>query len=155
DLLFGWFFRLFNFGFRRGTNLYTWTVAKALRGSVVVLILYGGLLGLTYWGFMHLPLGYIPSQDKGYLLVSVQLPDSASLERTYRVMEQVDDICHSTPGIKHTISVSGQSFVLGAFGSNFGNMFVNLDDFGKRHDPQLYGDAIAARLRQETAAKIP
>ena len=50
-----------------------------LRGFVLVLLLYGGVLGLTYWGFLHTPRGFIPSQDMGYLLVNIQLPDSASL----------------------------------------------------------------------------
>ena len=55
-----------------------------LRLSVVVLLVYGGLLGLTYWQFHRTPTGFIPQQDKGYLLLNVQLPDSASVERTER-----------------------------------------------------------------------
>ena len=57
-----------------------------------MLLLYGGLLGLTYWGFTRTPTGFIPAQDKGYLLVNVQLPDSSSLERTQAVMKQVEEI---------------------------------------------------------------
>src|SRR5262249_33045356 len=60
----------------RAPQLYGWAVGKVLRLCAIVLVLYGGLLGLTYWGFSKLPTGYIPPQDKGYLLVSVQLPDS-------------------------------------------------------------------------------
>ncbi len=80
-LLFGWFFWLFNFAFRRFTDGYTRVVGMMLCAcSVVVLVLYVGLLGLTYWGFQQLPTGYIPSQDKGYLLISVQTPDATALD---------------------------------------------------------------------------
>ena len=72
-------FYLFNVGFNRATNAYTCAVGMTLRISVLVLVLYAGLLGLTYWGFVHSPSGFIPMQDKGYLLVNVQLPDAASL----------------------------------------------------------------------------
>ena len=58
--------------------------------SVLVLIVYGGLLGLTYWQFIRTPTGFIPQQDKGYLLLNVQLPDSASVERTEGVMAQIE-----------------------------------------------------------------
>ena len=64
----------------------------ALRVSAIVLIVYAGLLGLTYWGFVQSPSGFIPMQDKGYLLVNVQLPDAASLERTEKVMRRIDRI---------------------------------------------------------------
>jgi multidrug efflux pump len=155
DLTLGWFFRLFNLAFRHGTGLYTGVVRWALRGCVIVLLLYGGLLGLTYWEFGRLPAGYIPSQDKGYLLIPVQLPDSASLERTQEVVDHIEKICKETPGIAHTISSAGQSFTLGAFGSNFANFFVMLDEFDKRRGPGLYSDEIIAKLRQRIAAEIP
>jgi multidrug efflux pump len=126
-----------------------------LRGALLVLLLYGGLLGLTWWGFQNLPAGYIPLQDKGYLLASVQLPDAASLERTRKVVEKMDEICHSTDGVGHTISVSGQSFVLGAFGSNFGNLFIPLKGFDERRSPELHSDVIAAKLRKRFNDEIP
>jgi multidrug efflux pump len=155
DFSLGWFFRLFNFAFRHGTTAYTRSVRLALRGSVIVLFLYGGLLSLTYWEFGRLPSGYIPAQDKGYLLIPVQLPDSASLERTQEVVERIDRICQETPGVAHTISSAGMSFTLGAFGSNFANFFVMLDDFSERRTPELYSDEIIAKLRQRIAAEVP
>lgn len=151
----GWVFRSFNRLFDRITVLYGWVVGKALRMSVIVLAVYGGLLVLTYWGFTRLPVGYIPPQDKGYLLIAVQLPDAASLERTREVVDHIDRIAHSTPGVAHTISTSGQSFTLGAYGSNFGNFFVTLAPFDDRHSPDLYSDAIAAKLRRQIAKEIP
>ena len=91
-----------------------------LRVSLIVLVVYGGLLYLTYFGFTHVPTGFIPAQDKGYLLVDVRLPDSASLERTREVMRQVEQIARGGEskdanhgdgggihGIAHTIAISG------------------------------------------------
>jgi multidrug efflux pump len=155
DFSLGWFFRLFNFAFRHGTKAYTRSVRLALRGSIIVLFLYGGLLSLTYWEFGRLPSGYIPAQDKGYLLIPVQLPDSASLERTQEVVERIDRICKETPGVAHTISSAGMSFTLGAFGSNFANFFVMLDDFSERRTPELYSDEIIAKVRKRIAAEVP
>src|SRR5262249_13261087 len=85
------FFRLFNRGFNKATTAYTRAVGGLLRVSVIVLVVYAGLIGLTYWSFTHTPTGFIPSQDKGYLLVNVQLPDAASVERTEEVMRSVED----------------------------------------------------------------
>src|SRR5262249_53641310 len=65
DLALGWFFKLFNFAFRHGTTAYTGVVRYALRGSVIVLLLYGGLVSLTYWGCGRLPTGYMPRQESG------------------------------------------------------------------------------------------
>src|SRR5205807_8534762 len=127
----------------------------ALRGSAVVLVLYAGLLGLTYFGFSRLPTGYIPAQDQGNLRISVQLPDATSLEQTKEAVEKIQDICRAEPGVAHTIAVSGQSFVISAYGSNFGQMFVVLDDFDKRRDSKLYSDEIAARLRRKITKEVP
>jgi multidrug efflux pump len=155
DVVLGWFFRLFNVTFRRTTVLYTGAVGLALRGSALVLLLYGGLLGLTWWNFTHLPTGYIPNQDQGRLYAAVQLPDSASLERTQKVIDRVAEIAQETPGCAHNISVAGQSFVLSANGSNFGNLFITLDEFDKRQGPGLSSDAIAAVLKKKVAREIP
>jgi multidrug efflux pump len=104
-----WLFRGFNRRFDRMTDVYGWIVGHVLRLSVVVLLLYGGLLGLTYWEFDRAPTGFVPQQDKGYLLLNVQLPDSASVERTQRVMARIETMARETPGVKHTVGVSGQS----------------------------------------------
>ena len=108
------------------------TFKAGLIGAVVLIV-------FTYLGFTKVPTGFIPSQDKGYLLVDVRLPDSSSLERTQAVMAQVDKIARGEgashkspdnhdsvghhagggiPGIGHTITISGQSIVQNAIGSN-------------------------------------
>jgi multidrug efflux pump subunit AcrB len=147
-------FRLFNVGFNLTTLLYTRGVGALLRGSPVVLLVYAGLLYLT-WGLLErTPTGFIPQQDKGYLLVNVQLPDAASLDRTEQVMRQIEKAALATPGVKHTVALAGQSILLGANASNFGSMYVMLEDFHKRRGPDLGGEAIAARLKETLTAEI-
>ena len=88
----GWLFRGFNRLFDRMIAVYGRIVGGVLRASAIVLMLYAGLLVLTYWQFNHAPTGFIPQQDKGYLLLNVQLPDSASVERTQRVMARIETL---------------------------------------------------------------
>ncbi len=144
----GAFFGLFNAGVRRLTGVYGALVGALLRQSVLVLAGYAGLLLLTYWGFQHTPTGFVPSQDMGYLLVNVQLPDAASIERTQAAMDRIEKICLKVPGIMFTQTLTGQSLILSANGSNFGTMILILDGFANRHKPNLSGEAIAARVRQ-------
>jgi multidrug efflux pump len=142
----GAFFRAFNAGFNKATGGYTRLVGGLLRVSVVALVVYGGLMFLTYRGFADAPKGFIPAQDKGYLLVNVQLPDSASLQRTREVMADLERAALKTPGVKHTVAVAGQSLLLNANAPNFASMFVMLDDFRDRTEHGLSGDAVAAKL---------
>lgn len=178
----GWFFRLFNRGFQTSSNWYAVGIGRLVRVSALVLLVYGGLLYVTYWSMTHVPTGFIPAQDKGYLLVDVRLPDAASLERTRQVLAQIENLtlgeatsrrgsqaghaadsrAHSgsgeapggVPGVAHVISVSGQSMVQNAVGSNFGTLFVILDEFHHRRGADRQGDAIAQRIRQLCFAEI-
>jgi multidrug efflux pump len=104
-------------------------------------------LVLTYFGFTQVPKGFIPSQDMGYLLVNVQLPDSSSMQRTDQVMRDIEKIALNTKGVKNTVAVAGQSLLLNANAPNFGSMFVMLEDFNKRRDHDLSGEALAANLQ--------
>jgi multidrug efflux pump subunit AcrB len=140
-------FRGFNKGFDFATSLYTRVVGGLLRVSLLVLVVYGGLVGLTWWSFDRTPKGFIPSQDKGYLLVNVQLPDSASVERTEQTMQQIERIAHDIEGIKHTVAIAGQSILLSANAPNFGAMYVMLDDFHERVARGLSGESISERLQ--------
>ena len=144
-------FMLFNRGFETVANIYTWIVGKLLKLSVLVFAVYGGLLLLTYGQFVTTPRGFIPSQDMGYMLLNIQLPDSASDERTAEVIRQVEKIAHAVPGIKHVTGITGQSFALNAIGSNFGSCFIGLDVYGNRRDPERWSPAIVARLNKEFA----
>ncbi|MBX7104235.1 MAG: multidrug efflux RND transporter permease subunit [Gemmataceae bacterium] len=136
------------------TTGYLRLVRFLVRRGRAVLIAYATLVALTLWGLRALPTGFIPAQDMGYLLVNVQLPDAASLERTDKVMRKLERIALDTPGVNHVLTVTGQSFLLSAFGSNFGSQFVLLDDYDKRLKPELYGEAIAASIRKRYASDI-
>jgi len=147
-------FRIFNQGFDVAAGAYVWMVGRMLRVSLLVLVVYGGLLALTYHAFTIAPKGFIPQQDKGYLLLNLQLPDSASVARTERSMRRIEEVARKTPGIKHTVAIAGQSILLGANAPNFGAMYVMLDDFHNRLAPDLSSDAIAARLQAALQTEI-
>ncbi len=142
-------FELFNRGFQATAGAYAKFVGHLLRVFLLVLVLYGGVLGTTYWGFLNTPRGFIPSQDMGYLLVNIQLPDSASLERTQNVIVQMEQIAHKIKGVDATVGVAGQSLLMNAYGSNFGTMFMTLKPFDQRTTPETYYEAIANQLRRQ------
>ena len=150
----GWLFRGFNRLFDRMTEVYGRLVGGVLRVSTIVLMLYAGLLVLTYWQFTHAPTGFIPQQDKGYLLLNVQLPDSASVERTQRVMARIEALARSMPGVEHTVGVSGQSLLLNANAPNLGSMYIMLKEFSDRRGPKLTADAIAADLTLRCQSEV-
>jgi len=154
NFVLGWFFKLFNKTFSLSIAGYTRIVGKLLRLSMVVLLVYGGLLYLTVWSFGKMPLGFIPQQDQGYLLAAIQLPDSSSLSRTEEVAAMCTKIARDTKGVAHAISVTGLSFVLGADGSHLGSMFIILDPFEERRSPELTADAIAQTLRTRLYKEI-
>jgi len=165
--LFGWFiskplnwilskfFRAFNWGFDRATEVYGRTVGWMLRLAAIVLLAYAGLIGLTGYGLIRVPSGFVPSQDKGYLVANVQLPDAASLERTVEVTAAVEKIALETPGMDHVISIPGQSFVLNAVSPNFGSLFFVMKPFHERLSPELSGEAILGQLRARMAREVP
>ncbi len=178
NLLLGWFFYLFNRGFGLTGRVNNVLVGRIIRVPLLVLAVYGGLLALTGWvyaglptgpvhhpavvrrvealrPYLQLPTGFIPQQDKGYLIASIQLPDAAAVERTQAAVDKLAAVCLETPGVHHVNAVAGNSFVLSAYGSNFGSMFIILDDFTRRRSPELYSDAIAARIRKRVEAEIP
>lgn len=148
NFLFGWFFRWFNGFFSWSSNLYAGTVSRLVTGRALVMLLYAGLLYATYYGMTRTPTGFIPAQDKGYLLVDVRLPDSASVERCREVMNQFEKLCKEIPGVDHTIGVTGQSFVQNAVGSNFGSMFVILEPFHDRETAEKKAQVIGAKIRK-------
>ena len=154
DKALGWFFRAFNWTFRVGTGGYAWVVGRLLRVSILVLLAYGGLLVLTWEVFRAAPTGFIPQQDQGRIICNIQLPDSASLERTREAVAQIEAIARRTPGVAHTVTISGMSFVLQANSPNFASMFVVLDPFEKRRGPELTDTAIMARMRAAWAREV-
>ena len=107
-----------------------------LRVSVLVLVVYGGLLALTYSGFQRTPKGFIPVAGQGLSagqLAVARLGFAWSGRK--QVMRRLDEIALKTPGVKHTVAIAGQSILLSANAPNFGAMYVMLDDFHHRLDP--------------------
>jgi multidrug efflux pump len=149
NVVLGSFFRMFNLAFDAMSGGYGWVVGWTLRLSLAVLLIYCGLLVLTYKVFRQAPTGFIPQQDQGRLIVNIQLPDSSSLERTKAAVAKVDKIARETPGVAHSVSISGLSFLLQADSPNFASMFIVLDPFADRQKPELRDTAIMARLRKE------
>ena len=143
------FFRLFNLFFDLTTGAYGAVVGRLLRMGIVVIALYVGLMALTYYGFTTVPVGFIPQQDKGYLLVTALLPPGASAERTAEVMADLEERVKAVPGVAHRISVSGYSLLANVNQPNAGGMFVLLEPFARRAvDPQRSAVAILRALRR-------
>ncbi len=151
----GLLFRGFNRGFDAMTAVYGRAVGRTVRLSAMVLVIYAGLLGLTYWQFQQAPAGFIPQQDKGYLLLNVQLPDSASVERTESIMARISALALRTRGVAHTVGVAGGSLILNANAPNLGSLYVLLDPFEERRDRSLGADAIGKTLTERCRAAVP
>jgi multidrug efflux pump len=147
DKLFGsWLFRPFNRVFERASNSYVGIVGRVIRGSGIALILYAGLMVLTYFGFATTPTGFVPPQDKQYLVAFAQLPDAASLDRTEDVIRRMSDIAMKQDGVENAIAFPGLSINGFTNSPNAGVVFVSLKDFDQRKDPSQSAGAIAAAL---------
>src|SRR5207248_6399920 len=99
-LLGWWLFRGFNWTFDRGTRLYGTAVGWLIRLAVIVLLVYGGLLGLTYLGFRTVPGGFIPQQDQGYLVVNIEMPEGGWVAEAEGAMERGGDMRVGTEGAR-------------------------------------------------------
>ncbi|MDK1287679.1 efflux RND transporter permease subunit [Pseudoalteromonas umbrosa] len=153
DKLFGaWLFKPFNRLFDKGAKGYEAIVKKLIRMSVVVGVVYLALVGSTIGLFLSVPGGFIPQQDKQYLVAVAQLPDAASLDRTEEVIKQMQEIALQVPGVAHTVAFPGLSVNGFTNSTNSGIVFTPLDDFADRNDPSLSAQAIAMQLNMRFAA---
>ncbi|UPL20994.1 efflux RND transporter permease subunit [Alcaligenes faecalis] len=146
DTLFGGFFRLFNRFFDRAASSYVGTVRRAVRGSAIVLMLYAGFVGLTWLGFHQVPNGFVPAQDKYFLVGIAQLPSGASLDRTETVVKQMSNIALAEPGVESVVAFPGLSVNGPVNVPNSALMFAMLKPFDERQDPSLSANAIAGKL---------
>lgn len=144
--LFGGFFRLFNRFFDRAASSYVGTVRRAVRGSAIVLVLYAGFVGLTWLGFHQVPNGFVPAQDKYFLVGIAQLPSGASLDRTEAVVKQMSNIALAEPGVESVVAFPGLSVNGPVNVPNSALMFAMLKPFDERQDPSLSANAIAGKL---------
>ncbi len=150
----GKFFVLFNKTFDVFTGGYVRIVAISLRLCLIVLLLYVGLIGLTVYGFISSPTGFIPEQDQGYVLCNITLPDASSVQRTSEISKQLEEIALKTPGVKKTMSVAGFSAFFQCDSSNWGTIFIILDDFDKRKTPETQAAEIIRKLNMEFHVKV-
>ena len=151
DRALGWIFRPFNRFFDWSSQKYVNSVRRILRFGVIALVAYGGLVFLTWKGFEKVPSGFVPQQDKQYLVAFAQLPDAASLDRTEAVMREMSRLALETPGVKDSIAFPGLSIQGFTIAPNEGIVFVGLDDFEKRRSPELSGGALAGTLAAKFA----
>lgn len=147
-----WLFNPFNRFFARLSDGYGWVVKKVLRYGMLVGVMYIGLLSITGLQFATTPTGYVPGQDKQYLIAFAQLPDAASLERTEEVIEEMSRIALEHPGVAHSVGFPGLSINGLTNSTNSGIVFTPLDEFENRTDAALSANAIAAALNQKFAA---
>ena len=150
DKLFGgWLFKPFNRAFDRASHGYVGTVKRVLRGSGIALFVYAGLMGLTYLGFASTPSGFVPAQDKQYLVAFAQLPDAATLDRTEDVIKKMSEIAGKHPGVENTVAFPGLSINGFTNSPNSGIVFTPLKPFDERSDPSMSATAIAAELNAQ------
>ena len=147
----GWFFTLFNRIFERTTKGYMKIVHQLVRKTTVVMLGFVVLLGLLAFGFFKVPGGFTPNEDEGYIFVVAILPDGASLERTEKVMDEVNVILQETPGVKDVLTIGGFSLIDAMAASNAGTSFVIFDPWDERTTEELNFMSILGRLQQRLA----
>jgi len=145
-LLGSWLFRPFNRFFEKASHGYVSTVGRVIRASGIALFLYAGLIVLTWFGFANTPTGFVPTQDKQYLVAFAQLPDASSLDRTEDVIKRMSDIALKQPGVESAVAFPGLSINGFTNSPNAGIVFVTLKPFDERKDPSESAGAIAGAL---------
>ena len=141
------FFRGFDAIFRKTENGYMAVVKPLLRRTAMMMMLAGVIVGLTGWQFSSLPTGFLPTEDQGYVIAGVQLPEAASLERTQEVVEKIDGILKQTPGVWEWLSLAGFSVLDGTNASNAATLWIIMDSWDERTDSSLSQEAILANLQ--------
>src|SRR5215470_17593599 len=127
------FFRGFNAVYGKVEDAYARLIGAMASRSMVMMIIAFVIAGLGGWGVARLPTAFIPNEDQGYMLVGLQLPDGASLERTNAAMEEVTKIAKATPGVKDVVALAGMSVLdSNSMLANAGVAYVILEDWGVR-----------------------
>ena len=145
------FFTGFNWVFDLGTKFYGKIVSGLLRFAVLGMAVYGVLIWVTFATFSSVPVGFVPQMDKGYVIVSIVLPEGASLDRTDQVVQQVSKIMLDIPGISHAVSWAGFNMVAGANSTSAGTVIGTLAPFEERMTASLRADAILREIRPRVA----
>jgi multidrug efflux pump len=150
DRTVGWLFRPFNRFFTRASHGYSRSVGRVLHKSAIAIVVYVGLLALGGLALMRVPGGFVPVQDKDYIIAFAQLPDAASLERTEEVMKRMADIISKEEGVESLISFSGMSVTAGfGIASNSGVLFATLEPKARRT-----GGRSAQQIQESVQGKL-
>jgi multidrug efflux pump len=149
DRMFGWLFRGFNRAFGRSSQAYAGGVRRVISRKGGMMALYLVLIGVTVFLFRAVPPGFVPGQDKQYLVGFAQLPDGATLDRTEEVIRRMSDIALKQPGVESAVAFPGLSIAGFTNSSNAGIVFATLKPFSERKSPELSGGAIAMALNQK------
>src|SRR5216110_900692 len=149
EFAFGWFFKLFNRFFGSASRGYGIFVTRTLRSSLIAVVVYAGLIGLTILGFSRVPTGFVPTQDKGYLVCLAQLPNGATLDRTEEVIRRMSEIALKHPGVQNAVAFPGLSINGFTNSPNSGIVFATLKPSEARKSRELSANAIAADLNKE------
>lgn len=144
-------YRWFNAGYEKVRAIYTRTVGWLLGRAWLAMLIFAAICGAAFWGFMRWPTSYVPDEDMGYFLTSVQLPDGASLERTDSVMSRVTATIMEHPQVKDVLTISGMSFIGGGNASNSGSLFVVLKPWDQRKGKANSVQAIIDDINRQTA----
>ena len=140
--LFNWFNRFFDWM----THRYSSLVSNLVRKSLLVLLAYMVLMGISWKIYGVLPTGFIPNEDQGAFMVNVQLPDAAAAPRTEKLVGQVADMIRKTPGVSDVMTTTGFNIITSTTASNNAFIICVLDDWSKRIGPEMSQDAIMRRL---------
>ena len=143
DRFAGRFFRWFNAKFSRGSERYSNRIGGTISRAPRLLVIYAVLVGATVLGFLQVPAGFIPTQDKQYLFAGVQLPEGATLERTEAAMKRIGEIALATPGVSNVVQFPGLNAIHFVSTPNVGVMFIGLNE---PHDLPKPAAAIAGEL---------
>ena len=148
----GWFFRGFNTAFNRSARAYERVVQRSAQRWAVVLVTFVALGGVTYYLFQTVPTGFVPDEDQGYIIVSIQGPDGAALDRTRAVGDRVNKILMDTPGIRDVLVIGGFNFLNQTTAPNVATLFVILKPWAERKSPDLQLAGIFQRIRKQFAS---
>jgi multidrug efflux pump len=151
ERVFGGFFVAFNRLFQRGSREYGRGVNATLKRKSASLLVYALLLGLAYLGFQKVPPGFVPIQDKQYLVSFAQLPDGATLDRTEDVIRRMSAIALKEPGVESAVAFPGLSINGFINSATAGIVFVTLKPFDQRRSAALSGFAISQKLQAKYA----
>ncbi len=152
DRLFGGFFRRFNRVFARGSHGYERGVGGVLKRKSAAMVVYALLIVAAFFVFRSVPNGFVPSQDKQYLVGFAQLPDAASLDRTEDVIRRMSDIGLKTAGVESSVAFPGLSINGFTNAPNAGIVFFTLKSFDERRGKGLSGPEIAMKINQQLGA---